>query len=68
MSETLYLVDGSGYIFRAYYAIRPLSTSKGLPTNAIYGFTTMLLKLIREKNGFQLRPEAETNACVFYLR
>lgn len=48
-SETLYLVDGSGYIFRAFYAIRPLSTSKGLPTNAIYGFTNMLLKLLREK-------------------
>jgi DNA polymerase I len=49
MTETLYLVDGSGYIFRAYYAIRPLTNSQGLPTNAIYGFTTMLLKLIREK-------------------
>lgn len=49
MSETLYLVDGSGYIFRAYYAIRPLSNSQGLPTNAIYGFTTMLLKLITQE-------------------
>ncbi len=49
MSETLYLVDGSGYIFRAYYAVRPLNNSKGLPTNALYGFTTMLMKLIREK-------------------
>lgn len=44
----LYLIDGSGYIFRAYYAIRPLATSQGQPTNAIYGFTQMILKLQRE--------------------
>ncbi|MDZ4224895.1 MAG: 5'-3' exonuclease H3TH domain-containing protein, partial [bacterium] len=48
MTKHLYLIDGSGYIFRGYYAIRPLSTSKGLPTNAIYGFTQMILKLIRD--------------------
>jgi DNA polymerase I len=45
----LYLIDGNSYIYRAYYAIKELSNSKGLPTNAIYGFTTMLLKIIREK-------------------
>lgn len=45
----LYLIDGNAYVYRAYYAIRGLSNAKGLPTNAIYGFTTMLLKIIREK-------------------
>ncbi|MDH4101128.1 MAG: DNA polymerase I, partial [Nitrospirota bacterium] len=48
----LYLIDGNSYIYRAFYAIRNLSNSKGFPTNAIYGFTTMLLKVIRDK-----RPE-----------
>jgi DNA polymerase-1 len=45
----LYLIDGNSYVYRAYYAIRELSNSKGFPTNAIYGFTNMLLKIIREK-------------------
>jgi len=47
--ETVYLVDGSSYIYRAYHAIRELSTSKGLPTNAIFGFTKMLLRLYQDK-------------------
>ncbi|MDD5434172.1 MAG: DNA polymerase I [Nitrospira sp.] len=51
MSE-LYLIDGSSYIYRAYYAIKGLSNSKGMPTNAVYGFTNMLLRIINEK-----RPE-----------
>jgi len=42
----LYLVDGSYYIFRAYYALRGLSNSKGFPTNALYGFVGMLKKLV----------------------
>ncbi len=42
------LVDGSNYIYRAFYAIPLLTNSKGFPTNAIYGFTNMLLKLKRE--------------------
>ena len=45
-SEELVLVDGSGYIFRAYYALPPMNRSDGLPVNAIFGFCNMLLKLI----------------------
>lgn len=45
----LYLIDGSSYIYRAFYAIKGLSNSKGLPTNAIFGFTNMLIKILNEK-------------------
>jgi len=43
----LYLVDGPNLAFRAFFAIGGMSNSKGLPTNALFGFTNMLLKLIR---------------------
>ena len=46
--ETLYLIDGSSYIYRAYFAIRHLSSPTGHPTNAIYGFIQMLLKLLKD--------------------
>jgi DNA polymerase I len=45
---TLTLIDGSGFIFRAYHALPPLSNSKGVPTNAVLGFTNMLLRALRE--------------------
>ncbi|HEX4923689.1 MAG TPA: DNA polymerase I [Bdellovibrionales bacterium] len=50
--KKLYLVDVSSMYFRAFYAIRPLSNSKGLPTNALYGFLAMTVRLLRE-----IRPE-----------
>ncbi len=46
--KTLYLIDGSAYIYRAFFALPPLSNWKGQQTNAVYGFTTMLLKVLRE--------------------
>src|SRR5436190_2230606 len=44
-SSALYLVDGSGFIFRAYHALPPLTTRGGVPSGAVYGFTQMLIKL-----------------------
>ena len=52
MSErpTVYLVDGTAYVYRAFYAIRqPLSTSAGLPTKAVFGFKNMLQKLVQKE-------------------
>ncbi|MBN1141863.1 MAG: DNA polymerase I, partial [Deltaproteobacteria bacterium] len=56
MSSALrtYLIDGSSYIYRAFYALPHLSTREGLPTNAVYGFVTMLLKVIREEKPDRL--------------
>ena len=52
MSEKspVYLIDGSAYFYRAYHAVAPLTTANGLPTNAAYGFTNILLRVIREKS------------------
>ncbi|MGE4491888.1 MAG: DNA polymerase I [Syntrophotalea sp.] len=47
--QRIYLIDGSSYIYRAYYAIRQLSNSRGMATNAVFGFTNMLLKVVREE-------------------
>ena len=46
--KQLILVDGSGYIFRAFHALPPMNTSHGLPTQAVYGFIRMLLKLLKD--------------------
>jgi DNA polymerase-1 len=48
MKKQLLLIDGSSYIYRAFHAIPYLSNSKGLPTNAVYGFAQMLLKVIKD--------------------
>jgi len=47
--DTLYLIDGSSYIYRAFYGVRDLSTSRGLPTNAVYGFLGMLTRVLKER-------------------
>jgi DNA polymerase-1 len=58
--QHLYLVDGSGYIFRAYHRLPPLTDPAGTPVGAVYGFTAMLWKLIAELN----KAEAPTHLAV----
>jgi len=47
----LFLVDGSGYIFRAFHALPPMTRADGTPVNAVYGFTNMLLKLMEDSDA-----------------
>ncbi|MEE2986742.1 MAG: DNA polymerase I, partial [Nitrospinota bacterium] len=49
-NKSLYLIDGTAYVFRAFFGIRQfLSNSKGLPTNALYGFVKMLQKVVQDE-------------------
>src|SRR3981081_2419759 len=59
---SLWLVDGSHAIFRAYHALPHLSTRSGVPTNAVYGFTTMLLRAIREGSPTHLAVAFDEDA------
>jgi DNA polymerase-1 len=53
-SDVLYLIDFSGYVFRAYHAMAPLSSPQGEPTHATYGTVTMLKRLIDERKPVYL--------------
>src|SRR5437660_12470580 len=61
--DHLYLVDGSGYLFRAYHALPPLTRkSDGLPVGAVSGYCNMLWKLLEDMKG----PEQPTHLAVIF--
>ncbi len=62
---TLYLVDGTYNIYRAYHATPPLSTSEGLPTNAVYAFTAMLRRLVADERPVYLGVAFDTGKPTF---
>jgi len=65
-SDHFYLIDGSGYIFRAYYALPPLSRkSDGLPTGAVSGFCSMLFKLLEDARADESKEKPTHFAVIF---
>jgi len=64
-SDALYVIDGSGYIFRAYFAIPSLKSASGIPTNAVYGFTAMLMKLLKEHRPQHLAIAFDAGKATF---
>ena len=65
-TDHFYLVDGSGYIFRAYYALPPLSRkSDGLPTGAVSGFCSMLFKLLEDARSDDTKNKPTHFAVIF---
>ena len=65
-TDHYYLIDGSGYIFRAYYALPPLSRkSDGLPTGAVSGFCSMLFKLLEEARSDDSKNKPTHFAVIF---
>jgi DNA polymerase-1 len=65
-TDHIYLIDGSGYIFRAYYALPPLSRkSDGLPTGAVSGFCSMLFKLLEDARSDDSKHKPTHFAVIF---
>ena len=60
----LYLIDGNSYFYRAFYAIKNLSASDGFPTNAIFGFTNILLELLNKEKPSHIGVAFDTHAPV----
>lgn len=65
MTKEVYLIDGSAYIYRAYYAIAPLSNDEGMPTHAVFGFLSILKRMLKEKSPQYLAVAFDMRGPVF---
>jgi DNA polymerase I len=63
--QTLYLIDGTSNVYRSYYAIRGLTNSSGMATNAVYGFIQMLRKLLKEQKPDAVAVAFDAGAPTF---
>jgi DNA polymerase I len=64
----LILIDGSGFIFRAFHALPPMTRPDGTPVNAVFGFTNMLAKLLRERVGTHIAVVFDAGHVTFRNR
>jgi DNA polymerase-1 len=63
--KRIFLIDGSGYIFRAYHALPPMTRPDGTPVNAVYGFSSMILKLVDDSDADYLAVVFDTARKTF---
>ncbi|MBR1777240.1 MAG: DNA polymerase I [Alphaproteobacteria bacterium] len=66
-NKKVVLIDGSGYIYRAFYALPSMTRSDGVPVNAVYGFCAMLMKLIKEMPADYLAVMFDTSRHTFRM-
>jgi DNA polymerase I len=65
MTREIYLIDGSAFIYRAFHAVAPLTNAEGFQTNAVFGFVSMLNKLLKEKSPTHLAVAFDSRGKVF---
>src|SRR5579875_2714568 len=64
----LVLIDGSGFIFRAFHALPPMTRADGTPVNAVFGFTNMLARLLKDHVGTHLAVIFDAGRATFRNR
>jgi DNA polymerase-1 len=67
-APSLVLVDGSGFIFRAFHALPPMTDPRGVPVNAVFGFTNMLARLLKEHAGTHIAVIFDAGRTTFRNR